>query len=118
MGALRALGVSLSLDDFGTGSSSLGYLRRLPVQELKLDKSFIMGLAGDEIDLAFVRTIVTLAHDLGLETVAEGIESADACDRLLALGCDQGQGFLLGRPMPAADLRALMGSRPALTRAR
>jgi diguanylate cyclase (GGDEF)-like protein/PAS domain S-box-containing protein len=111
MGSLRALGVMLSLDDFGTGSSSLGYLRRLPVQELKLDKSFIMGLADDERDVAFVRTIIALAHDLGLRTVGEGIETLDACERLLALGCDQGQGFLLGRPMPAAELTVLLRER-------
>jgi EAL domain-containing protein (putative c-di-GMP-specific phosphodiesterase class I) len=108
MAALRALGVTLSLDDFGTGSSSLAYLRRLPVQELKLDKSFVMGLVDDEHDVAFVRTIIALAHDLGLQTVGEGIETLDVCERLLALGCDHGQGFLLGRPMPAADLAALL----------
>ncbi len=104
---LRKLGVILSLDDFGTGSSSLGYLRRLPVQELKIDKSFILGMADDEQAAAIVRTTVDLAHTLGLHAVAEGIETEPVRDRLQACGCDHGQGFLLGRPMPADQLAAL-----------
>jgi diguanylate cyclase (GGDEF)-like protein/PAS domain S-box-containing protein len=101
---LRALGITLSLDDFGTGSSSLSYLRRLPVQELKIDRSFVMGMASDEQDAAIVGTTIRLAHDLRLRAVAEGVETQAQCERLTALGCDQAQGFHLGRPMPAAAL--------------
>jgi diguanylate cyclase (GGDEF)-like protein/PAS domain S-box-containing protein len=106
--SLRDLGVTLSLDDFGTGSSSLGYLRRLPVQELKLDKSFVIGMDEDEDGASIVRTVIGLAHDLGLRVVAEGIETSEVHRRLVALGCDQGQGFLLGRPMPADALTRLL----------
>ena len=108
MTQLRALGVTLSLDDFGTGSSSLSYLRRLPVQELKIDKSFIFGMASDEQDAAIVRTTIELAHTLGLRVVAEGIETEDVSRTLTEYGCDHGQGFLLGRPMPAGDLTGIV----------
>ena len=104
---LRQLGVILSLDDFGTGSSSLGYLRRLPVQELKIDKSFIFGMGDDGQAAAIVRTTIDLAHTLGLRAVAEGIETEPVRERLAGYGCDEGQGFLLGRPMPAEQLAAL-----------
>jgi diguanylate cyclase (GGDEF)-like protein/PAS domain S-box-containing protein len=107
---LRALGVTLSLDDFGVGSSSLSFLRHLPVQELKIDRSFIVGLDADVHNAAMVRTIIDLAHDLDMRVVAEGIETKAICDLLAGFGCDEGQGFLLGRPVPAAefaDLRPL-----------
>ena len=104
---LRALGVTLSLDDFGIGSSSLSFLRRLPVQELKIDRSFILEMDTDEHNAAVVHTIIDLAHDLGMWTVAEGIETAAVRDRLTKYGCDQGQGFLLGRPILADQLTAL-----------
>jgi diguanylate cyclase (GGDEF)-like protein/PAS domain S-box-containing protein len=104
---LRELGVILSLDDFGTGSSSLGYLRRLPVQELKIDKSFILGMADDDQASAIVRTTIDLAHTLGLRAVAEGVETEPVLERLKSYGCDEAQGFLLGRPMPAEQLAAL-----------
>ena len=104
MNALGALGIELSLDDFGTGSSSLAYLRELPVQELKIDKSFILGMDEDEEAATIVQTIVDLAHNLGLRAVAEGIETDEAYRLLTASGCDYGQGFLMGRPMPAAEL--------------
>jgi diguanylate cyclase (GGDEF)-like protein/PAS domain S-box-containing protein len=107
MQRLGELGISLSLDDFGTGSSSLAYLRELPVQELKIDKSFILGMDEDEEAAMIVRTIVELAHNLGLRAVGEGIETDEAYRLLAESGCDYGQGFLMGRPMPAAELSAL-----------
>jgi EAL domain-containing protein (putative c-di-GMP-specific phosphodiesterase class I) len=107
MQRLGELGIELSLDDFGTGSSSLAYLRELPVQELKIDKSFILGMDEDEEAATIVQTIVDLAHNLQLRAVAEGIETDDAYRLLADSGCDQGQGFLMGRPMPAAELAAL-----------
>ena len=101
---LRELGVRLSLDDFGVGSSSLSFLRHLPVEELKIDRSFIMDLDTDEHNAAMVRTIIDLAHNFGMSVVAEGIETEPVRARLARYGCDQGQGFLLGRPVPAAEL--------------
>ena len=110
---LRKLGVSLSLDDFGTGSSSFAYLRELPVQELKIDKSFILGMDGDEQAATIVQTIVELARNLRLKAVGEGIETEEARDLLRSCGCDYGQGFLMARPMPSDELVEL-----ALTRRR
>ena len=115
MKALGALGIELSLDDFGTGSSSLAYLRELPVQELKIDKSFILGMDEDDEAATIVQTIVGLAHNLGLRAVAEGIETEETYRLLADGGCDYGQGFLMGRPMPAAELTEL--ARTAPTRA-
>jgi diguanylate cyclase (GGDEF)-like protein/PAS domain S-box-containing protein len=104
---LRALGIRLSLDDFGTGSSSLSFLRQLPVQELKIDRSFIRDICSDDSANAIIGTIIELAHNLGMTTVGEGIETTAACEALAAHGCDQGQGFLLARPMPPEELTAL-----------
>jgi diguanylate cyclase (GGDEF)-like protein/PAS domain S-box-containing protein len=112
MNRLGELGISLSLDDFGTGSSSLAYLRELPVQELKIDKSFILGMDEDREAATIVETIVDLAHNLGLRAVGEGIETEEAYRLLAASGCDYGQGFLMGRPMPAAELTALARREP------
>jgi EAL domain-containing protein (putative c-di-GMP-specific phosphodiesterase class I) len=96
---LRELGVRLSLDDFGTGYSSLSYLRELPVQAVKIDKSFVSRMQTQESDATIVRSIIDLAGNLGLEVVAEGVEDRDACDRLADLGCDFVQGFYLAPPM-------------------
>jgi diguanylate cyclase (GGDEF)-like protein/PAS domain S-box-containing protein len=115
MNRLGKLGISLSLDDFGTGSSSLAYLRELPVQELKIDKSFVLGMDEDPEAGTIVQTIVELAHNLGLRAVGEGIETEEAYQMLAASGCDYGQGFLMGRPMPAAELSAL-ARRPPVDR--
>ena len=103
---LHALGVGLSLDDFGAGASSLGYLKRLTVDELKIDRSFVMAMDRDEDSATIVRATVELAHNLGLQVVAEGVETLASWDHLQAWGCDQIQGYLLGRPMTLTQLTA------------
>jgi diguanylate cyclase (GGDEF)-like protein len=101
---LSAMGLDLSIDDFGTGYSSLAYLKRLPVNELKIDKSFVLNMEKDEGDTKIVRSTIDLGHNMGLRVVAEGIES-EAVWRLLAeLGCDQGQGYFMSRPIPADQM--------------
>ncbi|CAN7310914.1 EAL domain-containing protein [Pseudoduganella sp. LjRoot289] len=101
---LHAMGLELSIDDFGTGYSSLAYLKRLPVDELKIDKSFVLNMENDIGDSKIVRSTIDLGHNMGLRVVAEGIES-EAVWRLLArMGCDQGQGYFMSRPMPASQL--------------
>jgi diguanylate cyclase len=100
---LSLLGFSLSIDDFGTGYSSLAYLKRLPVNELKIDKSFVMNMESDIQDAQIVRSTVELAHNLGLNVVAEGVESAKCWKLLSELKCDEIQGFFIARPMPADD---------------
>lgn len=97
---LHALGVRLSIDDFGTGYSSLTYLKRMPVDELKIDKSFVMGMAEDKDDETIVRSTIDLGHNMGLKVVAEGVESEAMLDRLKVLHCDLAQGFHVSRPLP------------------
>jgi EAL domain-containing protein (putative c-di-GMP-specific phosphodiesterase class I) len=101
---LSKLGVRLAVDDFGSGHASLGYLRKLPINVLKIDKSFIQQMTDDAGDAAIVRTAIDLGHNLGLEVVAEGVETEDTQRRLEALGCDTLQGYHLGRPQPASTL--------------
>ncbi len=98
---LSGLGVHLSVDDFGTGYSSLSHLRQLPVSELKVDKSFVMTMSSNEHDAVIVRALIDLGRSLGLTTVAEGVESSEAWDLLRSMGCEQAQGYLLSRPLPA-----------------
>lgn len=102
----QAMGVLISIDDFGTGYSSLGYLKRLPVDELKIDKSFVQDIVADSEDAAIVRSIISLAHDLGLTVVAEGVENQAIWDLLEVLRCDSIQGFYLSRPLPAQQVVA------------
>jgi len=102
---LRANGVGLAVDDFGTGYSSLVYLRKLPVNQLKIDKSFVIGMAArEEEDEIIVRSTTDLGHHLGLQVVAEGVEDRPTFDRLGVLGCDAAQGYYMARPMTAPDL--------------
>ena len=113
LASLTGRGVAVSIDDFGTGYSSLGLLRRLPVHELKIDKSFVIGMAGDGAeDTAIVRSTADLAHNLGLTVVAEGVEDQWTLDLLSSFGCDQAQGYHIARPMPSADFVAWLGSSP------
>jgi diguanylate cyclase (GGDEF)-like protein len=101
---LGTLGVKLSIDDFGTGYSSLSYLKRLPVQEVKVDKSFVMGMGSEESDATIVRSIIDLGANLGLRVVAEGVEDEPTWFRLCELGCNVAQGYFLSAPVPAAQL--------------
>jgi diguanylate cyclase (GGDEF)-like protein len=101
---LHALGCKLAIDDYGTGYSSLSYLRRLPVQELKIDKSFVTGMAKDPGDAIIVRSTIDLGHNMGLSVVAEGVEDEATFEQLRALGCDTVQGYWLSRPLAATDL--------------
>jgi diguanylate cyclase (GGDEF)-like protein len=107
---LYDLGVHLSVDDFGTGYSSLSYLRRLPVHEVKVDRSFVQGMATDPGDLAIVRAVVDISRHFGLSVVAEGVESELTLELLEEIGCDIGQGFLFSRPLPYERLEAWLGA--------
>jgi diguanylate cyclase (GGDEF)-like protein len=111
---LSNLGVSLSIDDYGTGYSSLTYLMRLPVSELKIDRSFIGKLGSDQALETIVRSTVDLGHRLGLKVVAEGVEDPESLDVLAALGCDSVQGYLISPPLPAADFEIWLRDRPPL----
>jgi predicted signal transduction protein with EAL and GGDEF domain len=99
--ALSALGVHVSIDDFGTGYSSLSMLKRLPVDELKIDRSFVSPMMHDESDLIIVRSTIHLGHDLGMKVIAEGVEDQGTLDRLASLGCDLIQSYHVSRPLPA-----------------
>jgi diguanylate cyclase (GGDEF)-like protein/PAS domain S-box-containing protein len=113
LGSLSSRGVKVSIDDFGTGFSSLGLLRGLPVAELKIDKSFVLGMAGaGGEDTAIVRSTADLAHNLGLGVVAEGVEDQWTLDLLGTFGCDEAQGFHIARPMPSADFVSWLGGAP------
>jgi EAL domain-containing protein (putative c-di-GMP-specific phosphodiesterase class I) len=106
---LADMGFRLAIDDFGTGYSSLAYLKKLPVRVLKIDKSFVIDMAQDEDDAAIVRTSIELAHNLGLEVVAEGVESEEILRRLAAARCDAAQGMHIGRPLTLAELQDWLG---------
>jgi diguanylate cyclase len=123
---LRSMGITIAIDDFGTGYSSLSYLRRLPIDKLKIDRSFIRDLPTSQTDESIVRAIVSLAHSVGLQVVAEGVETAEQLERIRALDCDQWQGYYCCQPQPAAELAERLlgdsaisstGLRAALSRA-
>jgi EAL domain-containing protein (putative c-di-GMP-specific phosphodiesterase class I) len=112
---LHQLGVVLAVDDFGTGYSSLAYLRQLPVDEVKIDKSFVLGMGTDLGDLAVVKSIVELGHSLGLTVVAEGVEDDSARDALVTMGCDVAQGYLISRPLAEDRFEAWLQARTVRT---
>src|SRR5205807_7591743 len=98
---------SIAIDDFGTGYSSLGFLKQLPVDALKIDRSFVMSMATDANDATIVRSTIDLGRNLGLTVVAEGVETAETLERLKELGCDVAQGYFMGKPAPAEELTGL-----------
>jgi diguanylate cyclase (GGDEF)-like protein/PAS domain S-box-containing protein len=108
---LRAIGVKISLDDFGTGYSSLSYLKRFPVDTLKIDQSFVRDIATDQDSAAIVKAIISLGHNLNLTVLAEGIETVDQFQFLLKNGCDEGQGYLMSRPVPNHDFLQLLAKK-------
>jgi EAL domain-containing protein (putative c-di-GMP-specific phosphodiesterase class I) len=109
---LKRLGVHLAIDDFGTGYSSLAYLRHMPIDAVKIDKSFVDGVAGGPEESAVARAIIALAGTLHLDTVAEGVEQAEQAAALAELGCHLAQGYHFSRPVPAADMACLAGQQP------
>lgn len=114
--ALRERGFRLSVDDYGTGQSTLTYLKHLPVHELKIDKSFVMALANSENDAIMVRSTINLAHELGLQVVAEGIEDEPTLDMLRQLGCDYAQGYFISKAVRQDELRVLASNEPETRR--
>jgi diguanylate cyclase (GGDEF)-like protein len=110
---LNEMGLRLAIDDFGTGYSSLAYLKRLPVQTIKIDRSFVMEMCTDASDATIVRSTIDLGRNLGLDIVAEGIETQEVWDALRALGCTLAQGYLIGKPMPADEFVLLLEQRAA-----
>lgn len=113
---ISEMGIGLAIDDFGTGYSSLAYLKRLPVDDLKIDRSFVMGMESDENDAIIVRSVIDLGRNLGLRVIAEGIETPEVSTTLTAMGCDLGQGYHISRPIPAEKLRSWMTAHAAVHR--
>jgi EAL domain-containing protein (putative c-di-GMP-specific phosphodiesterase class I) len=105
--ALRNLGVTIAIDDFGTGYSSLNYLAPLPMDTLKIDRSFVVSMTESPVNRTIVSTIISLAHALGLKVVAEGVETEEQLNLLRLLKCDEMQGYLLGRPVPSEAIASL-----------
>ena len=113
---LHGMGQMLSIDDFGTGYSSLAYLQRLPVDELKIDKSFVTGLSVAGDDAVIVRSTIDLAHNLGLTVVAEGVEDEASKEMLIGYGCDRAQGYFFAPPCPAGEFTAWLAASPYVAR--
>jgi len=105
---IKELGISLSLDDFGTGYSSLSYLKRFPIDTLKIDQAFVRDVKVDHEDAALVKAIIAMAHGLGMDVIAEGVEVQEQLDFLGANGCDSIQGYLFSRPLPAAEMELML----------
>ena len=108
MDKLDKLGVRMSFDDFGTGYSSLNYLKKFKVYKLKIDQSFVRDITTDDEDKAIVAAIISMSKNLGLKTIAEGVESSDQLDYLREQGCDEVQGYFYSKPLPAAELELLL----------
>ena len=111
--SFRDMGIAISMDDYGTGQSTLSYLKQLPLSELKIDRSFVQFAHQNRGDGALVRSTIDLAHELGLKVVAEGIEDAECLAFLTSVGCDMAQGYLISKPVPAADISAMTGTQRA-----
>ncbi|UVJ46262.1 EAL domain-containing protein [Pseudomonas sp. LS1212] len=109
LAAIQQMDVTTAIGDFGTGYSSLAYLKLLPIDHLKIDRAFIHDLPHDENDVAITRAIINIGHALGFKITAEGIETREQFEFLRNAGCDQGQGYLIARPMPAVAFEAWMG---------
>jgi diguanylate cyclase len=109
--ALRRVGIGISIDDYGSGFSSLSYLKTIPADELKVDKAFVLGLADDRTDQILICSVIDLAHSLGRQVVAEGVETEGALELLLSMGCDLAQGHLIAWPMPLVELEDFLCSR-------
>ncbi|MEJ2179717.1 MAG: EAL domain-containing protein, partial [Gammaproteobacteria bacterium] len=107
---ISSMGISLSIDDFGTGFSSLAYLKKLPVNELKIDKSFVMDIIHDENDFTIVKSTIDLAHNLGITVIAEGVEQAEVYNTLKSLNCDAVQGFFISHPLVPKQLEEFMNA--------
>jgi EAL domain-containing protein (putative c-di-GMP-specific phosphodiesterase class I) len=114
---LKGMGIGLAMDDFGTGYSSLSYLKRLPIDAVKIDRTFVADLEQDRDDAAICATIIAMAHALGLQVIAEGVETEGQLEYLRAQGCDQAQGYLISKPVAAAELELEFLARGARYRA-
>ena len=111
---LHEMGVRFSIDDFGTGYSSLSYLKKFPISSLKIDRSFVQDITSDNEDAAIVSAIVALGHSLGLKVIAEGVETIEQLHYLRKIKCDEMQGFLFSRPVPADEMTRLLQSRESM----